>query len=148
MQTKIEIPEGYEIDKVNSTFELIKFKKQKQNYPQKIEDVKDRQWFINQSGVPSQCFNNSEDINNMFTEKDCEEHLAFIQLDMLCQAYNKIDCFNTRIANDKYGFENFDNKIIIVKSISNLSLSFKDLETAEQFKEQFNNLLEKAKRLL
>lgn len=35
MQTKIEIPEGYEIDKVNSTFELIKFKKTKQKIPSK-----------------------------------------------------------------------------------------------------------------
>ena len=91
MQTKIEIPEGYEIDKVNSTFELIKFKKQK--YPQNINDVKDRLWFIGAKGHISQSNLAGIDLNNMFTEQDCEEHLALIQLDMLCQAWNKIDGF-------------------------------------------------------
>lgn len=85
----------------------------------------------------------------MFTEKDCEEHLALIQLDMLCQAWNKIDVFKNIPNNNKWGFMNHNNEIIIrIFSATNLPLAFKDLETAEQSKEQFNDLLEKAKRLL
>ena len=36
---KVEIPEGYEIDKENSTFECIKFKKIKIEYPKSWEEA-------------------------------------------------------------------------------------------------------------
>jgi hypothetical protein len=147
MQTKIEIPEGYEIDQTNSTFELIKFKKIESKYPTKIKDIRDRHYYIMSSMVRK-----SEDghyVENMFTEKDCEEHLAFIQVDMLCQAWNKIDEFENKCGVDRVCIYNLDNKLdTITYTDTNKALSFKDHKTAELFLSTFRELLETCKRLL
>lgn len=38
-ELKIQAPEGYEIDKENSTFEKIVFKKEERKLPKKWEDL-------------------------------------------------------------------------------------------------------------
>ena len=42
---KIETPEGYEIDKENSTFEKIVFKEVKSEYPLSVNNIPNRYWY-------------------------------------------------------------------------------------------------------
>jgi len=149
MQTKIEIPEGYEIDQTNSTFELIKFRKIESKYPTRISDVKGRNFYLDSHGCLSKSKTYSKDKNQMFTEKDCEEHLAFIQVDMLCQAWNKIDGFENVSKTFKYGIYNSRDELRVEDLVkSNITIAFKTKETAELFLSTFRELLETCKRLL
>jgi hypothetical protein len=152
MQTKIEIPEGYEIDLTNSTFELIKFKNIKSKYPTTIEEVKMRNYFIDNYGNTGKSDSEMYCKTKMFTEKECEEHLAFIQVDMLCQAWNKIDGFAADWCDEnvkKYSiFSNWNNLSVDLFYNWRRTISFKNKSTAELFLSTFRELLETCKRLL
>lgn len=94
---KIQIPEGYEIDKENSTFECIKFKSIKKNIT--YEDVcnklfsKDKVGFyITESGMIDNGIIDyyATDKNNAINKKQLERVLALNQLLNIAEYYNRL----------------------------------------------------------
>ena len=94
-EVKIEVPEGYEIDKENSTFECIKFKPKELTYG----DIA-RKLFSNKEGY-NICINgkivrvqldnyNSHCPNNALTRKQCERLLAINKLMNVAYYFNEI----------------------------------------------------------
>lgn len=94
-EIKIQVPEGYEIDEKNSTFECIKFKPIK-----KVETYDDvaRELFLNKNAyfidtrgrvsnvIPKNDYN---DFNNCVTKKQAEKLLAINQLMNVASYLNK-----------------------------------------------------------
>lgn len=95
-ELKIQIPEGYEIDKENSTFECIKFKSIKKNitYGDICEYLfkdKDSFYITNSGGVNnylSVC--SAMDKNNATNRKQLERVLALNQLLNIAEYYNRL----------------------------------------------------------
>ncbi len=94
-EVKIQVPEGYEIDKENSTFELIRFKPIKKFIT--YEDVCSKifkdglGYYIDGNGDVS--FNVKEyerDKNNATTRKQLERLLALNQLLNIAEYYNRL----------------------------------------------------------
>ena len=93
---KIQIPEGYEIDKENSTFECIKLKFIKKNIT--YEDVcehlfKDKNSFYitNSGGVNSYlCVCSAMDKNNATNREQLKRLLALNQLLNIAEYYNRL----------------------------------------------------------
>lgn len=95
-EVKIQVPEGYEIDKENSTFECIKFKPMKKNITYK--EVCDNLFSKNKCGffiTDSGGIDNSiidyyaMDKNNATNKKQLERVLALNQLLNIAEYYNK-----------------------------------------------------------
>lgn len=81
-EMKVEIPDGYEIDKENSTFECIKFNPKKKV---RYKDVANRlfynthSWYINESGVCRYNFISSDEFangNNCLSEQQGKKLIA------------------------------------------------------------------------
>ena len=94
-EIKIQVPEGYEIDKENSTLECIKFRPIKENitYKDICENIfsNKRYYYINLCGKIeySETINNIEDINNATNKKQLEKILALNQLLNIAEYYNR-----------------------------------------------------------
>ena len=132
---KVEIPEGYEIDKEKSTFEKIVFKKK--NIVNCWEDIKQINgvWIARLSniesyeGVPPYKTNKNVFLN----EKYAKSALALAQISQLLPYYDsKVDWTNTEI---KYCISRFNNNIIIdeLKVFYHTLLAFNTYEEAERF---------------
>ena len=98
METKnltIKVPEGYEIDKENSTFECIKFKQIKDTtYKDICNNLFKSGYYINNNGK-IECvsdFNESakKDKNNATNKKQLERLLALNQLLNIAEYYNQM----------------------------------------------------------
>ena len=119
-ELKIEVPEGYEIDQKNSTFEKIVFKK-KHTYPKSWEEfcenneTTNKEYFIGwDSQVMTSCIKNKDydkDRNLCKTEEEAEAFLALMQLKRLWHEY--VDNCSEKAKNNrdllistciKYGF--------------------------------------------
>lgn len=94
-ELKVQVPEGYEIDKENSTFECIKFKPIKKDIT--YENVckrlfKDSYYFTNERGGINLFtgWRNKFDANNALTSKQLEKVLALNQLLNIAEYYNKL----------------------------------------------------------
>ena len=93
---KIKVPEGYEIDKENSTFECIKFKPIKKDIT--YEDVCNKilkskiNYYINTSGRIEDTVLEAKvyDKNNATNKKQLERLLALNQLLNIAEYYNKL----------------------------------------------------------
>lgn len=134
-EIKIEIPEGYEINKEKSTFEKIVFKK-KEAIINCWEDLKPvRGYFI---GLDSHiCYFISDSFSkrnkNIFlNEKYAKSALALAQISQLLPYYDsKVDWNSDTL---KYCLINECNKLIMVISQSNHTpLAFNNEEEAERF---------------
>jgi hypothetical protein len=151
---KVTPPEGYEIDKVNSTFEEIKFKKIESKLPTKWEDFREIVGFyIDASSTVSKLDRCASDDNTKDvwpTRELAEASLA------LCQLIRYRDAWNDGwVADWKYGSS---RKYCIVcmggvlykDSFGTISKSlvFKTSEIRDKFLETFKDLLEVAKPLL
>ena len=91
-ELKINIPEGYEIDKKNSTFERIVFKK-KSTYPKSWKEfcenieITNKEYFIGwdsqvmTSGIKNKDYD--KDRNLCKTEEEADAFLALMQLKRL-----------------------------------------------------------------
>lgn len=94
-EIKIKVPEGYEIDEENSTFECIKFKPIKKwlTYKDVAEELfgDDICFFINRRGEIFfiEQLTAKEDKNNATTKKQLERLLALNQLLNIAEYYNK-----------------------------------------------------------
>lgn len=128
-EIKINVPEGYEIDEENSTFECIKFKPIKKvlTYKDVAGELFDRTgFFINSRGeVPStegiDILDEKADKNNATNKKQLERLLALNQLLNIAEYYNKkspkqeetVYCFNFDKRNLGYYVEKHIKPIVV-----------------------------------
>lgn len=141
-EPKINIPDGYEVDKENSTFELTKFKKKEKQLPKTWEEyTKSNEWKI--PFVSSQV--------GFRSEEQCEAVEALAQLSQLREVYRdgwKPDYSSP--ASEQYCIiiEDLDNLRILKYYYLNFFLSFQSHEIAQQFLDNFRDLILKAKPLM
>lgn len=155
---KINVPEGYEIDKEKSTFEEIVFKK-KDTKPQSWDEYcangnKLRKYYINLGSDVSRCnddgrLRKTSDRNLINSREEAEAFLALMQLRLLRKAwvgewepnYNN-GCLKWHI--------HFVSDLPCVQRNyeTQRTISFPTREMAEEFLKYFRNLIEKAKVLL
>ena len=151
---KIQVPEGYEIDKEKSTFEKIVFKRAGRKLPKKWEDLyKVGGWFVDfhSDVVTSGSMHTGDSVKNRFpTKEEAEACLALSQLCQLRDRYNdgwKPDWKNS--TETKYIIE--INRDYITKTFYNHTkriLAFKTKNIRDKFLENFRDLIEIAKPLL
>lgn len=151
---KIQVPEGYEIDKEKSTFEKIVFKKIERELPKSWEDLYEvGGWFVDfhSDVVTSGSMRTGDSVKNRFpTKEEAEACLALAQLCQLRDRYNGGWKPNwNSMAETKYVIEIFKNNI--VKNLyggKHRILAFKTEELRDKFLENFEDLIEIAKPLL
>ena len=154
-EMKIQVPEGYEIDRENSTFENIIFRKAERKLPKKWEDLENVNGYYVDSWGDVRCYygvNTPDHTNkNIFpTKEEAEACLALAQLCQLRDRYNdgwKPNWNST--AETKYVIEIFKNNI--VKNLyggKHRILAFKTEDLRDKFLENFKDLIETAKPLL
>lgn len=154
-ELKIQVPEGYEIDKENSTFEKIVLMKTDNYLPRSWEEFgKVKGWFVNElSNVEYYSEGHSTDFRdkNLFPKK--EEAEACVALAQLCQLRDR---YNDGWKPDwedenevKFNIFYCGNKIIESSChLSNSLLAFKTEELRDKFLENFEDLIKTAKPLL
>ena len=151
---KIQVPEGYKIDKEKSTFEKIVFKKIERELPKSWEDLKNiGGYYVSSQSDIKYCYENCLDyINkNVFpTKREAEACLALAQL---CQLR---DIYNGGWKPDWEDYEQFKWCIVFFKDNIRVAeylfikkmLAFKTEELRDKFLENFRDLIETAKPLL
>ena len=141
-EVKIQIPEGYEIDKENSTFEKIVFKKKEPivNCWEDLENI--RGVYIDYVSNIQECESGSDDNNrNIFlNEKYAKSALALAQISQLLPYYDA-----------NVNWDSFVNKYCIVRVRRDLTvnvlqstyniLAFNTREEAERFLENNEQLV-------
>ena len=151
---KIQVPEGYEIDREKSTFEKIVFKKIERELPKSWEELHlIKGWFVeNGSGIHEfeNCFTISKNRNLFPTKEEAKACLALAQLCQLRDRYNDGWKPDWNITSEtKYVIE--VSKNTIVKNFygnRHKILSFKTEELRDKFLVNFRYLIETAKPLL
>lgn len=148
-ELKIEVPQGFEIDKEKSTFGKIVFKEIENKLPMSVEEIPNRNWYIDAIGGIKEIFN-CEHINQLSTKERAQAFLALIQLVELRDAYNDDwEADFTDINQMKYTIYTYHNQINTGSaSQGNFNLHFKSEQLRDQFAEQFSELIETAKELL
>lgn len=163
-EIKINIPEGYEIDKENSSFELIKFKKIEKKLPRTWEEfcethpIVQGEIFIEVdssickmpniilAGSTRNCI---KDRNLLPNEECAKAALALCQLIQLRDCYNDGWKPNWTSKVFKYSIRIVNNEIAPDENSStNHVLAFKSTKLRNEFIENFRNLIEIAKPLL
>lgn len=125
-QIKIEVPQGYEIDKEQSTFENIILKPIEVKLPLSVEEIQ-----------------------RLDTAKYKDAFEALEQLVHLRDAWNEGWKPDWNYNDNKYCIFFYRNKLEkCVMSNESIPLHFKTLELAEKFAEQFKDLINEAKELL
>ena len=149
----IEIPKGYEIDQEKSTFEKIVFKEIKKGLPKTWEELtKVEGYYVGTSGYVCDYQGATKEVNkNVFaTQEQAEAAVALAQLSQLRDAYRqgwKPDWQNHRIK--KYCiFVEDDNFRIDHWYTRQYFLSFESQAIAQEFLENFRDLIEKARPLM
>lgn len=153
-EMKIQVPEGYEIDKEKSTFEKIVFKKEERKLPKKWEDLYEvKGWFVgfHSDVVTSGSMRTADSVKNRFpTKKEAEACLALAQLCQLRDRYNDGRKPNWEDETEiKWCIEFCKDRIGTTDRIScHKILTFKTEELRDEFLENFKDLIEIAKPLL
>ena len=148
-EIKIEVPDGYEIDKENSTFETIKFK-EKSKLPMSWKELEYLKGYYINSSSQIQPYTSKEtdnDNKNTWPTKElAEAALALSQLLQLRDRWNG----DWKPSQDKhYSIAQGSDVLKVYAEYMGLSiLSFKDDKTADLFFETFIDLIETAKPLL
>ena len=153
---KVQIPEGYEIDKENSTFECIKFKKSKSEYPKSWEEA-----FVGNNVSGYWVGPNGEikianrtalrsDKNTFKYEEQAESMLAYAQLTQLmalpCYNGDWTPCWNSDQI--KYCIVRYDDEIVVDETFHNFEfLAFKSKEARDVFLENHLDLIDKFHQL-
>lgn len=151
---KIQVPEGYEIDKENSTFEKIVFKKIEKELPKRWEDLEIIDgYYVDEDSKIYNCteFTKAVKNRNIFpTKEEAEACVALAQLCQLRDRYNegwKPDWKNDREL--KYTIEIFCDDIVKrIYECRYKALAFKTEELRDKFLENFRDLIKIAKPLL
>jgi hypothetical protein len=149
---KINVPEGYEIDKEQSTFENIVFKEIEKELPKSWEELGFIAGKMVMYDTKLKTVNTNADTaprNTFATEEQAEASIALAQLSQLREVYRQGWKPDWNDTNPKYVIEFNQNGIHknIWYSLNNF-LSFQSKEIAEQFLENFKDLIEKAKPLM
>lgn len=158
-EIKINVPNGYEIDKENSTFECIKFKPIKNKLPKTWEEyckthpIRRKEVFIDESsGIHIMDGGNRNIIEDKTVLPNKEYAEAIIAL---CQLIQLRDCYNNGWVpqwcntSDKFTIYGIDNGI--TKNINthiNRILAFKTSILRDEFLNNFRDLIEIAKPLI
>lgn len=151
-QIKINVPEGYQIDKDKSTFENIVFKKKK-GLPKSWEDLKNVSgyWVHNYCGTVRFDGQISHTNRNTFkTKEQAEASIALAQLSQLRDVYRqgwKPDWVCNKTMKNCIIFYDDAPYVDDFANYHNF-LSFQDKETAELFLKNFRDLIEQAKPLM
>jgi hypothetical protein len=152
---KITAPEGYEIDKENSTFENIVFKPIEKSLPKTWEELGhvSGHFVLNRAFVSESIIKAStlgENKNLFATEEQAEAALALAQLSQLREVYRDGWRPNWRDASQrKYIIEFFANEINSDYYFSRDEFfSFQSAEVRDMFLENFRDLIEQAKPLM
>ena len=150
---KIQVPEGYEIDKENSTFEHIVFKKEERKLPKKWEDLYEvKGWFVDfhSDVVTSGSMRTVDSVKNRFpTKEEAEACIALAQLCQLRDRYNdgwKPDWEDSYVKYILYYWGDDITKTHCTNART--LLSFKTQKLRDEFLENFRDLIETAKPLL
>lgn len=151
--TKITPPEGWEVDKEKSTFEEIIFKEiEKDPYPNTVQEIKCRGWYIDEYGRVKDTSEHNRDINDLSSKERAEAFLALMQLVELRDVYNKIDGITIDwrdTKQKKYTVGSRLNRITInVSNTLQKILAFGKKETRGLFLKKHIGLIEIAKELL
>ena len=125
-EIKINIPEGYEIDEENSTFECIKFKpiKKELTYEDIAEELfSDIGFYIISNGgiIPFDKTVGKDDKNNATNKNQLERLLSLNQLLNIAEYYNKkspkeekkIHCINFDKRNLEYFIQDYTSSIVV-----------------------------------
>jgi hypothetical protein len=147
-QIKIEVPQGYEIDKEKSTFENIILKPIEVKLPLSVEEIPNRPYYISPHGgltisvdVPTK--------NHLSTENRAKAFLALMQLVELRDACNGDWRADWESINAKYCIIFSQNTTLIGAFLyESRVLHFKTEELAKNFLAQFEDLINEAKELL
>lgn len=152
-ELKIEVPQGYEIDKEKSTFEKIVFKKIK-DLPMSFDEMKiPEYWDIyntilskhNNGNYTGRCFGESV----YSTKEYAEAFWALSKLILLRDAWNKGWKPNWRTHEVKYTIVVLYNAIKTENNCNKQEiLAFEKQEIRDKFLYQFKDLIETAKPLL
>lgn len=158
-ELKIEVPQGYEIDKEKSTFDKIIFKKIENKLPKTWEEfcrqtrVRTEYFITNNSCIASIESRNREynnDKNFLSSKEDAEAHLAMIQLHRLRDIYRQgwVPDWNAGLIS-KYCIV-FHAGSLEIREFGCTAhfLSFQSREIAQEFIKNFKDLIEKAKCLI
>lgn len=152
---KINIPEGFEIDKEKSTFEEVIFKPiPKKELPKSWEELEDIDGFYveNCSAIePFAVLGKVDKVDrNIFpTREEAEASVALAQLCQLRDVYNEGWKPDWGDGTSKHCIICNENNFRTITYATYIHfLSFKKQEVAKQFIENFRDLLEKAKPLL
>lgn len=149
-ELQIVAPEGYEVDKQNSTFEKIVFKK-KNNRPTSWEEFCenmpiDNEYYIDNESIV-QIYDDYEkrtiyDKNLCKTYEEAEAILAFTQLRRIWQDFR--DDFNGLNECPAYfGYDESQHCWHIISDYIGLPLWFNDWKTAEEFLKNYKELFDK-----
>nr|DAI06224.1 MAG TPA: hypothetical protein [Crassvirales sp.] len=139
-ELKIQVPEGYEIDRENSTFECVKFKsiiKKNITYEEICEYLfKDkRSFYISDRGEVNNCISicSAMDKNNATTVKQLKRILALNQLLNIAEYYNRLH--TTNIQNTTIEYDGVNQKYyagqISIKYLRGISAIFNRKEDAQ-----------------
>lgn len=154
-EMKIQVPEGYEIDRENSTFENIIFRKAERKLPKKWEDLENVNGYYADSWGDVRCYygvNTPDHTNkNIFpTKEEAEACLALAQLCQLRDRYNEGWKPHWEDYNEtKYCIEFCQGRIETIDRVNcHKILTFKTEDLRDKFLENFKDLIETAKPLL
>lgn len=151
---KVDIPEGYEIDKEASSFENIVFKRKEPYLPKSWGELENVSGFyvnsssnLHYSGGPESL---SGHRNRFATREQAEASIAMAQLSQLMKIYN--EGWEPKWSDEyecKYViYYHRENIITSTSNSSRCFLSFKSSDLRDLFLENFRDLIEKAKPLL
>ena len=150
-EIKIEVPEGYEIDKENSTFEIIKFK-EKSKLPMSWEELGDiTGYYIDSTSSLKNCYGySSMGKENLWpTLELAEAALALSQLLQLRDRWNGDWKADWTDDTDKYVIRRYKDSLIIEDfAYAARVLAFKSPVLCKRFYDTFRDLIETAKPLL
>ena len=147
-EIKITIPEGYEIDKENSTFECIKLKKKTERWINKTKSITG--FYINSESEIMQalCANDDKSRNVFATRKQAESARAMAQISQIIEHDER---FGGPITDEEWRRPNFDKyilyrcgeKILTSSTISReyYPLAFHTKEQRDLFLEENENLV-------
>lgn len=139
-ELEIQVPEGYEIDKENSTFECIKFKPIKKGITYKnvsnklFGDIEKIYYYTDSCGDIQFCqTTNVEDANNATTVKQLKRILALNQLLNIAEYYNRLHTTNIRSTTIEYDGVNqkYYAGQISIKYLRGISAIFNRKEDAQ-----------------
>ena len=154
-ELKIEVPQGYEIDKEKSTFEKIVFKEVERELPKKWEDLEGVSGFYVNTQSDIKFYYDSEikgsTSKNLFpTKAEAEACLALAQLCQLRDRYNEGWKPDWEDYNEtKYCIEFCQGRIETIDRVNcHKILTFKTEELRDKFLENFRDLIKIAKPLL